>query len=471
MINENNRINPKELKIINNAIPRLQAGKYKLYTSQTVQLKDGETATYKNEDTSFEVAAPRFSLDPLTVYSEYPAKDATGSYTSTLPNVVFKRKTLLWERKLGAGVAADVPWMCLLLFEEDELKDNKIAFQNLLMTEIFNGATGIIKPVLQREASDVSEMSKYEGKPTIPGDTPRYNVIDVPCALLNDIIPYKDELKYLAHARQVDTSDKEKPDTNAKGWYSVLMGNRLPAQDKNHVAFVVSLEGHQDLLDGKKLAEPGNADKRVRLVVLYSWEFISKGEDFQKLVEHIDDAAGLLRMDVDRQKITDPTVIKAFNYGYTAINHEMRNGSRNISWYRGPLAPVQISTPDVLNFKDADAALLFDEQSAMFDISYSSAWQIGRLTGLQAPGYMSAMSNWKKNFEADIRLKFAKGLLKTEFKDSFSFDEKEDEKKVQSGNENAPKKKLFTEAVTTAESDDFLNSLLGELWAKNKING
>jgi hypothetical protein len=461
MINENNRINPSELKIIDHAIPRLQAGKYKLCTTQTVQLRDGKTAVYKNEDTSFEVAAPRFAIDPLLVYSEYPRKEAKGSYSTTLPNVVFKRKTLLWERKIGADIAPEVPWMCLLLFEEDELKEHKIELKHLLMKDIFADAKDIIKPVIEAEASDLTEMK------TTTSDTPKYPVIDVPCPLLNDLIPYKDELKYLAHARQVDTLDKEKQDSNAKGWYSVLIGNRLPAQDKNHIAFVVSLEGHQALLDGKKLTEAGNAGKSVRLVVLHSWDFISKGEDFETLVRNIDGAAGPLRMDVDRSKVKDDTIIDAFNYGYTAINHEMRNGSRNISWYRGPLVPVQIPTPDVMNFKDADAALLFDERSAMFDITYSSAWQIGRLLGLHAPGYMSAVSNWKKNFESEIRLNMAQGLLKKKFENSFAFEDVPEN----NGNENNDEKKRFTEAVTTAESDDFLNSLLGELWAKIKING
>ena len=456
MINKNNRINPDELKITDHAVPNFKAGTYKLHVKQKVQLIDNDFAEYETQETSFEVAAPRFSLDPLIVYSEYPKAGATGAYADTLPNVVFKRKTLPWERSITEHADTDTPWVCLLLFEEDELKDHNIVLQNLLMQEIYADKANIIRPVFEKEASDNVEM----GKP-VTSETPRYHVIDVPCPLLDEVIPRIDELKYLAHCRQVDTSDKEKSEGNLKGWYSVLVANRLPAQDKNHVAFVVSLEGHQAILNGNTLTDVENSDKLARLIVLYSWEFISKGETFQQLVQHIDAAASPLKMDVDNQKISDANISKAFNYGYTALNYHMRNGADNISWYRGPLVPVQISKPEQVNFKDADAALLFDESTAMFDISYSSAWQIGRLLGLQAPAYMSALTNWKKNIEADIRLLIAKSFLKKEFEDTFSFED------TQANDAND--KKLFSEAVNTAESDDFLNSLLGELWA-TKIN-
>jgi hypothetical protein len=52
-----------------------------------------------------------------------------------------------------------------------------------------------------------------------------------------------DELKYLAHCRQVNTGDKEITSTKDDGWFSVVIGNRFPGPGAGPVLKVTLIEG------------------------------------------------------------------------------------------------------------------------------------------------------------------------------------------------------------------------------------
>ena len=289
-------------------------------------------------------------------------------------------------------------------------------------------------------------------------NAPRYTVIDIPLSLLRDIIPYNEELPYLAHARQVDTGNKAAEATNAKGWFSSLICNRLPAKGKTSSVFLVSLEGQGAYLQPNS---PGAADSLVRMVVLYRWSFEAKGLDFEKLVNNLNDGAAPYRIVVDAP-ISNQAVKDALHYGYTALNQQFRQGSRSISWYRGPLVPANIAKPPNYMFSAADGALRFDAESGMFDVSYGAAWQLGRLLALENPGFSEAINNWKNGFVKDFRMDIARQLLKEEFKDSIDFSVSNDTQTI-----TAEGKLRFSEALHKMEADELMKNLLLEIWHQN----
>lgn len=55
--------------------------------------------------------------------------------------------------------------------------------------------------------------------------------------------PSVDELKYLAHCRQVSTDGKEAADTKDNGWFSVMIGNRFPSPGIGPVLELTLVEG------------------------------------------------------------------------------------------------------------------------------------------------------------------------------------------------------------------------------------
>jgi predicted aconitase with swiveling domain len=106
----------------------------------------------------------------------------------------------------------------------------------------------------------------------------------------------------------------------------------------------------------------------------------------------------------------------ALKLGYAPLPHNLRQGSRTVSWYRGPLVPV----PDVARtvdkiFVNADAALQYDKDTGLFDVSYAAAWQLGRLLALQAPEFAWALFLMERGYVADNLMKEAEKQFRALF--------------------------------------------------------
>ena len=73
-----------------------------------------------------------------------------------------------------------------------------------------------------------------------------------------------------------------------------------------------------------------------------------------------------------------------------------------MSWYRGPLIPIPDAAQTVNEiYVNADAALQYDKETGLFDVSYAAAWQLGRLLALQAPEFASALFLTERGYVAD----------------------------------------------------------------------
>ena len=97
--------------------------------------------------------------------------------------------------------------------------------------------------------------------------------------------------------------------------------------------------------------------------------------------------------------------------------HEMRQGNRSVSWYRGPLAPGRVDRPnesptpgsaDTRNADEqkpsegswrahsADQLVRYNPANGMFDVSYAAAWELGRLLTLQNEKVAVSLLDWKR---------------------------------------------------------------------------
>lgn len=463
MLSDNDKIKSGQIKFLSACPPPLVAGEYAIRAKQMVEIpgnknQEGKPTEFNKNTTTFWIGAPRFALNPEDVYCVYPPASGTGSYFYSLPHIVLNRKTLPWERTIDGSVAAPgeikPPWLALLLFDEDEIKEHNISMQNVLLKEIFTPPQGVAAPAINKEPWDNDEINKSIADEK---GAPRYNVIDVPKNLFKDIVPYKEELTQLVHARQVDTGNKEADNANAKGWFSVVICNRLPRKDKSSSVFLVSLEGYDRYLSKDSVISEDN----IRLVVLSNWSFEAKGLDFESLVKKLNDEAGLYRINPE-VPVNNAFVQQALHYGYTALNHDFRHGAKSISWYRGPLVPANIAMPPHYSFNSGDGALRFDEDTGMFDVSYAAAWQAGRLLALENPGFAEALNNWKNSYAKDFRMDVAKQLLQQEFKDRIDFTIEDDTNTIA-----ADGKLNFSLALHKMESDELMKNMLLEIWNQN----
>jgi hypothetical protein len=224
--------------------------------------------------------------------------------------------------------------------------------------------------------------------------------IDLPAELFKAIAPRYDDLPYLAHVRQVDTGDKEVLAINDKGWFSLVIGNRLPQPDKEHRVLLVSLEGHAERLHE---TWPSPAGQHIRLVVLGTWGFKCEGSnDFKTHMNSLKPAP--LRLPSvscadQSMKSEDLDIVNgAYSRGCTAFNHAMRHGEKTVSWYRGPLVPLNYDKPQQIQepVSCADEILHYDPDTGLFDVTYAAAWQLGRLLALQNHSFALALNRARK---------------------------------------------------------------------------
>src|SRR5262249_18025769 len=149
----------------------------------------------------------------------------------------------------------------------------RTGLKDMLVPDVGQSGSGQTEDQKIREQTWQAEKWRYEG------EGKSCLVIDLPATLFKAIAPRDADLPYLAHVRQVDAGNKEVLGINDRGWFSLVMGNRLPQAEKTHRALLVSVEGLQDRLGANWAAPPG---QKVRLAVLGAWTFTcASSNDFK----------------------------------------------------------------------------------------------------------------------------------------------------------------------------------------------
>ena len=429
-----------QIQFVEACHPPLAAGAYEVSMSQVIK-ESKDSAVPWNSDPyastlQFSVDAPRFTLNPTDIHSLYPPGNQTGRFDNALPHVVFTRRTLPWERTLQ-GTAPELgkpfpPWLGLLLVQEDELliRDTNRKHEvkslpiispdkdSLLFPRPAEGAAdSVLVPDLgQHGAGAGSDPDKKARAQSWEKDKGQYQkeqclAIDLPDDLFKAIAPRLADLSYLAHVRQIDTGDKEVQALNDKGWFSLVIGNRLPQANREHRVFLVSLEGHQERLKETWQPQPR---QMIRLVVLGTWRFSCEGEnDFKSHMNQLSIDSLHLPFDPFDDTSAEPKDIVngAYARGYTAFNHVMRQGEKTVSWYRGPLVPLDYVKPKQVQepVQCADELLRYDPETGLFDVTYAAAWQLGRLLALQNHGFALALNRARRALraEAERRMRLA----------------------------------------------------------------
>src|SRR5215218_1589595 len=195
------------------AEPPLRAGSYTL-TGEV----GGMPGAVRTMASKVEVVAPRFTLPPDQILGTFPPAGARGSFTSRLPQIVMRRRTLPWERSLDLeAAAAPTPWLALVLIAEGEAQ---------LLSDV-----------------DVAQCVSAGVTLTGERDVPKSACLEVPEEVVQRTFPTVEDLRLLAHVRAVDMADTELAMGDDDGWLAVVMGNRLPQPGVRYLACLISVEG------------------------------------------------------------------------------------------------------------------------------------------------------------------------------------------------------------------------------------
>ncbi|UKY48520.1 hypothetical protein [Streptomyces inhibens] len=386
-------------------VPRADPGVYTVHAEHLLKEADGtrvDTDPLPAAEQKFEVRAARFTLHETSVHAYYPPAGTSGRYDAVLPHITLDRAILPWERSLtGVRSRARAPWVALLVFREGELPDDPAAAGDTVLRTVAE----LIKPTEQ----DVIGPSNLRGI-TSGIAASKCATIDVPREVFRRVAPYQEEMYYLAHVRDVVRPVLgAQGEVLTEGKYAVVTANRFPREAGRYTAHLVSLEGYEAQL------EPGapGTHRALRLVSLSSWSFttdLTHALDIPDMLQHLvepswsgDPEDLALRINPPKGEPADDAERYArarLALGYAPVPFRTLSGELTYAWYRGPATPV--TTPDVpgqageSGHTTADHALIYERENGLFDVSYATAWTLGRTIALADPDYSAQITRARR---------------------------------------------------------------------------
>lgn len=372
--------------------PPLEVGAYEIKVEQVTNLK----VALAVETVNVSVATERFNIPSDQIYSVYPPENAVGDYSECLPNIVLKRRTLPWEMKLNKE-REEMPWMMLMVLDETDSYE----VVNSTCEAAVTPAPNTFVPNL--------ELEHYE-KPESP-----CSFVTLPKELFSALVPYAEDLCFLAHGKGVSLDYKVTDETVKDDWFATVVTNRfclMPTDETHaitHTAMLVSLEGFETCLkDSRQREEALGEYDSVRMIVLTSWHFSMAKPlfDFGSVFTNLN--AGIMETPYEGQNETLKLLCKQ---GYFPMNHHMRDGSQTVSWYQSPLIPYIEPQVELGCFQFADQLLCYDPERSLFDVRYASAWQIGKSLGLSDQGFAQKLFDWRMSNQNTIKTAMYHNLM------------------------------------------------------------
>ncbi|KAK5217061.1 hypothetical protein LTR72_010057 [Exophiala xenobiotica] len=430
---------------------------------------------------TFTVFAPQFSLESGDVHSTYPPA-GHADLPNILPHIVFTNPHLPWERgrlytDSSTTLSGDdkkrnqIPWLALLVFDGDaELKLTDAQRSTYDATKNPEGlfSTDLTKtgPVAQDRDTQAVPMTWQQltaqtfprqvattdtgGKRPSDATTP-LQVIFPPAALFTDLFgqydsggklmpkPCLDRYRLLAHMRNINTLGMADAGVQDRGFFSIVISHRTGpvglAAPKYVTVHLVSLDGIPENIT-LPISDKRN---RVAMISLYSWQYRCLPPESVNFVDTMRDLAKqsqmMLRPSDTVLKAAKglpnarPEVAKAvldrLLGGYSLVRYRLQTGEETVAFNRGPLTPIKI---DPSKFKGAGWPAqsnfstdyqIFDPVTGIMDISYSTAWQLGRTLAIADQAFSTALTKYRSTIHtqawsnAKARLLAQRGLWRS----------------------------------------------------------
>ncbi|MBM7116092.1 hypothetical protein [Archangium primigenium] len=358
--------------------PPLESGVYTVTVSQTVKV-EGQERSVPARTLTFAVQGERFGpLAPEDIAAVFPPDGSVGEHSNVLPHISLRRSTLPWERLPGTE-DENLSWLALLLFRDSDFagdpdRSRKFKAQSVTLGQLSSSPGAGRFPTVQLEPGQSAEDM--------------VTVIDVRRDLLQSLLPTSAELALLAHARQRKTAGGE-PEGDAQ---STVLCNRLPEPGADSIVHMVSLEGRYK--DGAFDFQGAGDSDFIRLVSLTSWRFhsVDPAQGFTALLKRLNREPGSLRAPAAGTSAAQAWLAQ----GHVPVPHALREGDKTVSFYRGPLIPGSPPDAPTLPARSADELLRYDPTTGLLDVSYASAWELGRLLTLANTRVALELYNWKR---------------------------------------------------------------------------
>lgn len=421
---ERDNTQSKEIKFYDSCLPGLVEGDYIITIEQ--KLEDNNIPPkIQNDDLipvkqNFKVQGTRFVLPPDFIHAYSPPPNSTGAYQKNLAHIILNKPTVPWELRLQQN-SPNMPWLAVLLLTNDELEAITPSQTDTSSNADLSSTSRICSMTIEQLISGNSSVNiiKPDFTQSISEDEKKIVVqcIQISTDTFKNTVPYRDELPYLVHAREVNINNSSLPPDNTK--FSIVMTNRLPddkaTTTQTYFAHLVSLEGLDNLLpptssnDIKNLASDSNY-KSVQLISLANWSFNCSPiteESLESALKNVVNNKGdnyLLQMPpLDSGNKSEGNYVNdQLTRGFVPLAYNTRQAETTPVWYRGPFSPVPIAQQPLTTFSNvtnSDDLRRYDESEnknyGMLDLSYVVAWQLGRSLAMADPAFMQNLKTYR----------------------------------------------------------------------------
>ncbi|VUC34940.1 unnamed protein product [Clonostachys rosea] len=416
--------------------PSLDGGLHNISVGQSISAPVEAGSVRKTPSESFIVVAPRFSLASGVIDAVHPTPGISVEHT-ILPHIVFTDPDLPWSRSPSpAHVPKDEDkenlrsrntWLALLVFSQDELQLNESQINNIFQnmppeikrkqsetctlrtlarhTPLLNGIENLVSTTGFKETEDANDAAEPTELIIIPGELfnnlfvapggPR-DRLDVAC------------YKHMAHVRQVATDGMANSGTDSdEATFSVVVSRRTGPIDADTpsmmIAHLVSLSWDDEMPFPKD-------EDRVAVVSLHRWTYTclpskNKASTFDML-PNLGSQLTVIRTDDVRREAPVPSeggvkdmqalIAARQRDGYTLTRYHTVTGEATAALLRGALTPSQVPRPlknNMLMLSNFGTDLaIFDPNLGLMDITYSSAWQLGKTLAMADQPFCSALA-------------------------------------------------------------------------------
>lgn len=385
----NNNIDDKKFRLADYYLPLLEAGDYTVNFKQTINSPDESYSVTKK----FRVGLNTKILQDEAVFNVHPAPNELGDFSKELPYIVFNDPSYPWIKSISNDEENNqpIPWLALIIVSEDEIVEEKDVKHTQLKDE---------------SEKDKNVFFKYEENDFSPCHaTDNIHLITISKKTFKSIMPEKDERRWLVHGKQVELSYTEDVIAKKNGYFSVAIANRFPPPSKdpnknikNSVHLVAAY-----LYDNNDILKKNNEDatKFVKMISLYHWNIYSEYVDPNKTT----------KPDKSFSTLTQNIAAGTVNEEHALREHFFRNGTKTYSWYYSPIRSLnykRVSSNEVtLNGEDrhtADGRLIYNTNYGIFDISYSAAFNLGRLVTLSHESEAQQIVSMRKQYKIQTHL-------------------------------------------------------------------
>jgi hypothetical protein len=367
-----------------NAPPALEAGAYTARMTQYVKLDGADTDSFFAEK-SFHIAANNEKLLDTDIFSVYPAENAQGNFSGTLPFIVFNNEQYPWLRNFTDSGGNRAPWLALIVVSEAEMTSGEAAETDVKYSEInTQKEAGVYFPFTP------SGFSK-------PDDN--IHILTISKKLFGEIFPAKDDLKWLAGLKVTDLSNAEDSISEGDGRFSYIVANRfLPGIPGSKLKSTVYLVSAADYLSEKI---PETLDK-IRFVAMKNYSVYNEADTDKSFVTLVN---GLSE---NSSEIKSPSLKKHFT----------RSGETSYSLFSSPLINYNSDSPrnPDINGEErftADGRMIYKKALGVFDVSYAAAFNLGKLITLSRRADAEKIVTWRRKEQKNRHLAALNAAMKT----------------------------------------------------------